>query len=143
MTQAEGPRPDQPVSEHSVPDPSMPDRSVPEQRGSEQQGSDQVVREAAPSASAEADTVLPSEERDKLQLRIQHTVGGFVDEPRSAVEEAASAVDVLAERITETLGRRRGKLRASWQDASGGAATEDLRLALCEYRRLAERLLSL
>ncbi|MFI6054924.1 hypothetical protein ACIBCO_33160 [Streptomyces violascens] len=116
---------------------------MPEQHGSEQHCSDQAVREAAPSAVAEADAVLPSEERDKLQLRIQHAVAGFVDEPRSAVEEAASAVDALAERIMETLGRRRGTLRASWQDASGGAATEDLRLALREYRRLAERLLSL
>ncbi|MFD7167245.1 hypothetical protein [Streptomyces violascens] len=114
-----------------------------ERRGSRQRGSEQAVREAAPSVSADADAVLPSEERDKLQLRIQHAVGGFVDEPRSAVEEAASAVDALAEQIMETLGRHRGTLRASWQDASGGTATEDLRLALREYRRLAERLLSL
>lgn len=165
MNQAEGPVPEQsvtgrptpdqsvpeqsvtgrPTPDQSVPDQSVPDHSVPD--GSRSMvgapASDPAPREAAPSASAEAGGVLPSEERDKLQLRIQHAVGGFVDEPRAAVEEAASAVDALTERVTEILGQRRGTLRASWQDASGGAATEDLRMVLREYRRLAERLLSL
>uniref|UniRef100_A0AAU2UXW2 Uncharacterized protein n=1 Tax=Streptomyces sp. NBC_00003 TaxID=2903608 RepID=A0AAU2UXW2_9ACTN len=165
MTQAEGPVPDRSVTGRPTPDQSVPEQSVtgqsmPEQSGPEQSVSDRsepdrnrsmtgapasgpAPREAAPSASVEAGGVLPSEERDKLQLRIQHAVGGFVDEPRAAVEEAASAVDALTERVIEILGQRRGTLRASWQDASGGAATEDLRMALREYRRLAERLLSL
>ncbi|MCX5384114.1 hypothetical protein [Streptomyces sp. NBC_00083] len=99
--------------------------------------------EALPGDGVPEETVLRPDERDKLQLRLQHAVGGFVDEPRAAVEEAASAVDDLAEHIIETLGHRRGTLRESWQDTSGTAATEDLRMALREYRRLAERLLSL
>ncbi|GAA2432916.1 hypothetical protein ACFPFX_28645 [Streptomyces mauvecolor] len=122
---------------------SMAARPAPGQAVPGRRGADRPVREAAPNVSAEADAVLPSEERDKLQLRVQHAVGGFVDEPRAAVEEAAAAVDALTERVVETLAQRRGTLRASWQDASGGAATEDLRLALRAYRRLAERLLSL
>ncbi|MGW1864467.1 hypothetical protein ACWCPS_02750 [Streptomyces mauvecolor] len=122
---------------------SMAARPAPGQPVPGRRGADRPVREAAPNVSAEADAVLPSEERDKLQLRVQHAVGGFVDEPRAAVEEAAAAVDALTERVVETLAQRRGTLRASWQDASGGAATEDLRLALRAYRRLAERLLSL
>lgn len=129
MNEAEDPGPEQ----------SVPDQPVPDQHGPE--GPDQPLRE--PSAAGEVDTLLPSDERDKAQLRIQHAVASFVDDPRSAVEEAASAVDALAERVMETLGQRRGTLRASWQDASGGAATEDQRMALRAYRRLAERLLSL
>ncbi|MER0444030.1 hypothetical protein ABR738_05530 [Streptomyces sp. Edi4] len=97
--------------------------------------------ESAPGAVTREDEVLRPGERDKLQHRLQQAVGAFVDEPRAAVEEAASAVDSLAEQIIEHLGERRGTLRAQWQDASGGAATEDLRMALREYRRLAERLL--
>ncbi|MEU3500842.1 hypothetical protein ABZ726_08750 [Streptomyces hundungensis] len=118
---SESAEPGRPLSDHAVPG-----------AGSEPGGS-----------AGGDDAVLPPQEREKLQLRLQHAVGGFVDEPRSAVEEAASTVDALTERVLETLEQRRGTLRASWQEASGDAATEDLRMALREYRRLAERLLSL
>ncbi|MFE9119944.1 hypothetical protein [Streptomyces sp. NPDC007172] len=132
---SERPGADQPLSERPASVPSAAEGRVPEQAG----------RRAGTEAggAVDDDTVLPPHEREKLQLRLQHAVGGFVDEPRSAVEEAASAVDALTERIIETLGERRGTLRATWQDASGGSATEDMRMALREYRRLAERLLSL
>ncbi|MFE9411093.1 hypothetical protein ACFYN0_20255 [Streptomyces sp. NPDC006704] len=110
-----------------------PGRTVPEQGASGYEG-------AYGAGAGEADVLRPGE-RDKLRHSLQQAVGTFVDEPRAAVEEAASAVDSLAEQIIESLGERRGALRAQWQDASGGAATEDLRMALREYRRLAERLL--
>ncbi|MFG2718934.1 hypothetical protein ACGFW5_11695 [Streptomyces sp. NPDC048416] len=124
---------------------SAPGQDVPAGSGPGQGVPQQDVRgaEAVPGAGTQDDAVLRPDERDKLQLRLQQAVGGFVDEPRAAVEEAASAVDSLTEQIVETLEQRRGALRASWQGASGGAATEDLRMALREYRRLAERLLSL
>ncbi|GHB60510.1 hypothetical protein GCM10010331_55260 [Streptomyces xanthochromogenes] len=131
----------QPVSERSLSGSGHP---VAEQPAAEGRVPEQAGRRAAAESGAVDDgAVLPPHEREKLELRLHHAVGGFVDEPRAAVEEAASAVDALTERIIETLGQRRGTLRASWQDASGGSATEDLRMALREYRRLAERLLSL
>ncbi|MFE4856483.1 hypothetical protein [Streptomyces sp. NPDC056670] len=147
--------PDQPLIDHSVTGKHLTgqpvsERPVSEERLTAQPPAEGRVPEQAgrrPGAESGAvghdDAVLPPHEREKLQLKLQHAVGGFVDEPRSAVEEAASAVDALTEQIIETLGQRRGALRASWQDASGGSATEDLRMALREYRRLAERLLSL
>ncbi|MEV6720054.1 hypothetical protein AB0M94_03915 [Streptomyces xanthochromogenes] len=129
----------QPVSERSLSGHPVAEQPAAEGRVPEQAGR----RTGAESGAVDDGVVLPPHEREKLQLRLHHAVGGFVDEPRAAVEEAASAVDALTERIIETLGQRRGTLRASWQDASGGSATEDLRMALREYRRLAERLLSL
>ncbi|MFJ2400228.1 hypothetical protein ACIOUE_02930 [Streptomyces xanthochromogenes] len=129
----------QPVSERSLSGHPVAEQPAAEGRVPEQAGR----RTGAESGAVDDGAVLPPHEREKLQLRLHHAVGGFVDEPRAAVEEAASAVDALTERIIETLGQRRGTLRASWQDASGGSATEDLRMALREYRRLAERLLSL
>ncbi|MEU9192892.1 hypothetical protein [Streptomyces hundungensis] len=139
-----------PHSEGVVPEPRASEQPVagPSASESSEPGrhlSDHAVPGAGsePGGSAGDDAVLPPQEREKLQLRLQHAVGGFVDEPRSAVEEAASTVDALTERVLETLEQRRGTLRASWQEASGDAATEDLRMALREYRRLAERLLSL
>ncbi|MCX5057452.1 MULTISPECIES: hypothetical protein [unclassified Streptomyces] len=94
--------------------------------------------------------LLPHEECDKLELRLRQAVSGFVDGPRDAVEEADHVVEEIAGRFTEALTRRRRTLRMSWQDGergekSGSPAThpdtEQLRLALRDYRELAERLL--
>lgn len=87
--------------------------------------------------------LLSSDERDKLQLRLQHAVNGFVDEPRPAVEAAGELLDDLALRIHQLVDERRGALRESWQDAGGKSGTEELRIALRSYRELAERLLRL
>jgi hypothetical protein len=89
--------------------------------------------------------LLAREECDRLEQRLRHAVAEFVDEPRHAVEEADRTLEEIAERFTEAVTRRRRTLRSSWQnaDAPGGAAddTEQLRLALRDYRELAELLL--
>ncbi|MEU6254103.1 hypothetical protein [Streptomyces sp. NPDC047043] len=91
--------------------------------------------------------LLPHDECDKLELRLRQAVSGFVDGPRDAVEEADHVVEEIAGRFTEALTRRRRTLRMSWQEGerTGEPAThpdtEQLRLALRDYRALAERLL--
>ncbi|MFV8189468.1 hypothetical protein [Streptomyces sp. AF1B] len=98
--------------------------------------------------------LLPHDECDKLELRLRNAVSGFVDGPRAAVEEADHVVEEIAARFTEALTHRRRSLRTSWQAGQGahdgkgtGAAeatqadTEQLRLALRDYRELAQRLL--
>ncbi|MHC3474388.1 hypothetical protein ACYF6T_37600 [Streptomyces sp. 7R007] len=103
----------------------------------------------AASAGAHGDgRLLPSEECDKFTLRLQHAVSGFVDAPRESVQEADHVLEELAGRFTEAITQRRRTLRMSWQDRDGGAEksatstdTEQLRLALRDYRELAERLL--
>ncbi|WP_128428126.1 hypothetical protein [Streptomyces cyaneus] len=99
--------------------------------------------------------LLAHDERDKLELQVQQAVSHFVDQPRTAVEEADHAVEEIIGRFTEAMTQRRRTLRMSWQatdGATGGAAggsadetadTEQLRLALRDYRELAERLLRL
>ncbi|MFF4268493.1 hypothetical protein [Streptomyces sp. NPDC001536] len=91
--------------------------------------------------------LLPHDESDKLQLQLQHAVAGFVDGPRNAVEEADHVMEELATRVTDALTQRRRTLRTSWQDGEdkhGNAGdTEQLRLALRDYRELADRLLHL
>ncbi|MGW3413609.1 hypothetical protein [Streptomyces sp. NPDC000888] len=84
--------------------------------------------------------LLPQDECDKFELRIRHAVGGFVDEPRDAVAEADQVLEELAARFTDAVSRRRTKLRTSWQEKTG-ADTEQLRLALRDYREVTERLL--
>ncbi|MFG2792689.1 hypothetical protein [Streptomyces sp. NPDC048419] len=89
--------------------------------------------------------LLPHDECDKLELRLHNAVSGFVDSPKQAVEEADQVVEEIAGRFTEALTRRRRTLRTSWQDGGADTATdsdtEQLRLALRDYRELADRLL--
>ncbi|MGX9890909.1 hypothetical protein [Streptomyces sp. NPDC002276] len=87
-------------------------------------------------------SLLPHDESDKFNLRLQHAVTGFVDEPRAAVEEAAHVLEDVAGRLAEAVTKRRDSLHSSWESAgSGDNDTEQLRLALRDYRELTERLL--
>ncbi|WP_406460194.1 hypothetical protein OH768_36435 [Streptomyces sp. NBC_01622] len=85
-------------------------------------------------------SLLPHDESDKFNLRLQHAVTGFVDEPRAAVEEAAHVLEEVADRLTQAVTRRRDTLNSSWE-SKGSDDTEQLRLALRDYRELTERLL--
>ncbi|MEU2773197.1 hypothetical protein ABZ646_09725 [Streptomyces sp. NPDC007162] len=102
-----------------------------------------VGRESAVGGSG--GQLMPNEECGQLEQRLRHAVAGFVDEPRAAVEEADRAVEELTARFTDAIDRRRRTLRGSWQSAGGDqpgtADTEQLRLALRDYRELADRLL--
>ncbi|RPF33129.1 hypothetical protein [Streptomyces sp. TLI_185] len=93
---------------------------------------------ATPTTTPTSGRLLPHDECDKLELRLRQAVSGFVDGPRNSVEEADHVVEEIAGQFTEALTRRRRTLRMSWQD---GEDTEQLRLALRDYRNLAERLL--
>ncbi|MFF7973488.1 hypothetical protein [Streptomyces sp. NPDC007905] len=92
--------------------------------------------------------LLPHEEAERWEALLRKTAAGFVDEPRAAVEEADRELEEIAARFSEAVTRRRRTLRMSWQDTEGGGPgretdTEQLRLALRDYRELAGRLLHL
>ncbi|MFJ3230058.1 hypothetical protein [Streptomyces sp. NPDC086787] len=88
--------------------------------------------------------LLPGDECDKLEQHLQNAVVGFVDRPRAAVEEADRVLEEIVARFTDELGRRRRTLRMTWQgdgEEAHGSDTEQLRLALRDYRELADQLL--
>ncbi|MEW2569076.1 hypothetical protein [Streptomyces sp. NPDC047070] len=86
--------------------------------------------------------LVPHDEGDKWSQQLQHAVAGFVDGPRGSVEEADRVLQEVAERFTEAVNQRRRALSTSWQSpADEKADTEQLRLALKDYRELTERLL--
>ncbi|UXY19546.1 hypothetical protein N8I84_13010 [Streptomyces cynarae] len=105
--------------------------------------------ESRPSAagSSREPRLLPRDECDKFELRLQHAVGRFVDRPKEAVEEADQVVQEVASRLAEAVSSRRRTLKASWQETGDTAHptgdTEQLRLALRDYRATAERLLNM
>ncbi|MFC4494536.1 hypothetical protein ACFPA8_10375 [Streptomyces ovatisporus] len=96
--------------------------------------------------------LLGLDERDRLTARLHHAVSGFVDGPRKAVEEADHVFEEAARHLTDALAQRRRALRQPWQEGGDGraadsaaadAGTEELRLALREYKAATERLLKL
>ncbi|MFJ6082322.1 hypothetical protein ACIQI8_13045 [Streptomyces sp. NPDC092369] len=95
--------------------------------------------------SSSSSPLLPKDETDKLAERLQHALSGFVDDPRTAVEEADHVVEEITGRYTDALTQRRRTLRRSWQEGDATSDdhsdTEQLRLALRDYREIAERLL--
>lgn len=100
---------------------------------------------SASAGSVRETPLLPHEETDTFSVRLQHAVGEFVDGPRDAVEEADHVLEELASRFTDAVTQRRRTLRMAWQSTGDGKAaemdTEQLRLALRDYRELTERLL--
>ena len=67
---------------------------------------------------------------------------GFVDEPRSAVEQADQLVAQLMQRLAQSFSEQRTNLEKQWE-ASKKISTEELRIALQRYRSFFERLLSI
>ncbi|HEU4354117.1 MAG TPA: hypothetical protein VFT27_00870 [Actinomycetota bacterium] len=65
----------------------------------------------------------------------------FVDEPRSAVEDADQLVTEVIEQLQASFTTERGRLEGQWQQGDE-VSTEDLRLALRRYRSFFDRLLA-
>lgn len=86
--------------------------------------------------------LMSGDSAEKLRSRWTTIQTGFVDEPRSAVEQADSLVAEVMKQIAETFATERSKLEAQWSQGEN-VSTEDLRLALQRYRSFFNRLLSL
>lgn len=65
----------------------------------------------------------------------------FVDEPRTAVEEADKMISAAIRQLQETFEHERANLQKQWSE-DGEASTEDLRLCLQQYRQVFDRLMS-
>jgi sarcosine oxidase delta subunit len=78
---------------------------------------------------------------DDLRRRWTDIQGGFVDEPRKAVEQADSLVADVMKRLAEGFTSERAGLEKQW-DRGDNVTTEDLRVALQKYRSFFDRLLA-
>jgi hypothetical protein len=67
---------------------------------------------------------------------------GFVDEPRRAVEEADKLVASAIQRLAQVFAAERTKLEGEFKRGDN-VSTEDLRVALQQYRSFFSRLLSI
>ncbi|MER7500312.1 hypothetical protein AB0L05_35445 [Nonomuraea pusilla] len=78
-----------------------------------------------------------------MQARWREVQSSFVDDPGEAVRRADGLVGEVVDAITNALSSRRSALRERWEGSGGARDTEQLRLALREYRTVLERLLDL
>ena len=104
--------------------------------------SDDVRSDASSDRNAsDATPLFPSDELQELRNRWSGVQTAFVDEPRSAVEQADGLVAAAMKRLAEVFAQERSKLEQQW-DRGDNVSTEDLRIALQRYRSFFQRLLS-
>jgi hypothetical protein len=102
----------------------------------ERVATDDLAKEAEPQAQ-----LLEADELQGVILRWKEIQAQFVDEPRSAVQDADALVADLMQRLARTFAAERAQLESRW--ASGeDVSTEDLRQGLRRYRSFFERLLA-
>jgi hypothetical protein len=85
--------------------------------------------------------LFPENELNELRARWDKVQIRFVDEPRSAVEQADGLVATVVKRIAEQFAAERAELEHQW-DRGDNVSTEDLRQALRRYHSFFDRLLA-
>jgi hypothetical protein len=83
--------------------------------------------------------LLNQEESEHFRIRWSEIQGRFVDEPRSAVQQADTLVSDVIDKITEMFANEHGSLEGQWKEGKD-VSTEDLRMALQHYRSFFKRL---
>jgi hypothetical protein len=93
-------------------------------------------------AAAEATPLFPEDQLRDLQSRWNNIQTGFVDEPRTAVQDADALVASTMQQLAEAFSRERTNLEQQW-GRGDSVSTEDLRVAFQRYRSFFRRMLSL
>ena len=78
-------------------------------------------------------SLLNREESEHFRTRWNEIQGKFVDEPRSAVEQADALVTEVIELITQMFANEHRSLEGQWNHGND-ISTEDLRMTLKRYR---------
>jgi hypothetical protein len=94
-----------------------------------------------PAETDKATPLFPENESTNFRNRWTEIQAAFVDEPRSAVEQADALVADVIKRLASSFADERSKLEGQW-GRGDNVSTEDLRVALQRYRAFFDRLLS-
>ena len=86
--------------------------------------------------------LFPSQQCKNLEREWQMIQANFVDSPRSSVEQADALVKKSIDTLASSFGEMRSSLEGTWE-RDGDVSTEELRLALQNYRSFFRRILSL
>ena len=105
-------------------------------------GVDASAREAVLGMSTgSVEALLNQEETELFRTRWNEIQGKFVDEPRSAVQQADALVSEVIEKITAMFANEHSSLEEQWKEGND-VSTEDLRQALQHYRSFFNRLVA-
>jgi len=96
--------------------------------------------DVAPPAPQDA-PLLDDREAGDFLARWSEVQGRFVDDPQGAVRDGDSLVAELMQALAARFSDHKGRLEEQWQRGSE-PETEELRLALQQYRSFFQRLLS-
>lgn len=112
-------------------------------RQSMDQRMDQQADEPVGGSTVQDDTVQAGTadgDREVIQRRWREIQATFVDDPRTAVQDADTLVHDAMDWITQLIEGRRHALSTAWSDDT--TSTEDLRVSLQQYRALLDRVAS-
>ena len=98
-----------------------------------------LTHEAVYSPTPELVTLLKSEDSEHFRAQWKEIQGKFVDDPRSAVQQADALVSEVVDQITRMFAGEHSSLESQWNQGSD-VSTEDLRKALQHYRSFFNRL---
>jgi hypothetical protein len=127
------------------------ERSIENERRMEDRNDDRISRNTTREEETRAprDTVrdelvslFDANEAEKFRTRWLAIQSKFVDDPSESVKEADDLVADVIQNVTKGFAKRRRVLEQQWT-GGGQTSTEDLRIALKQYRSFFERLLSL
>lgn len=99
------------------------------------------VNRAAPAPAANR-PLFPEDVANDFRSKWDRIQTGFVDEPRTAVQQADELVALAIKRLAESFASERNRLESQW-DRGDQVNTEDLRVALQTYRSFFQRLLAI
>lgn len=101
---------------------------------------DAIAREGVLGMSTGSVTsLLTLEETEHFRTLWNEIQGKFVDEPRSAVQQADALVSEVIDKIIAMFSKERSSLESQWKEGKD-VSTEDLRQALQHYRSFFKRL---
>lgn len=89
----------------------------------------------------ETGALLPQDCVTDFRSRWDRIQTGFVDDPRTAVQQADELVTETINRLSENFASARRQLEDQW-GSGDNVSTEDLRVALKKYRMFFEKLLT-
>ena len=87
-------------------------------------------------------TLLSRDFSEDMRSRWETIQAGFVDDPRTSVQEADELVAMAIKKLAESFADERAKLEQEWSKGND-VSTESLRQALRRYRAFFHRLLAI
>ena len=115
-----------------------------EQMRNEQIAEDKATQNQMPTDTRreELEPLFENEEAERFRTQWLNIQSKFVDDPRASVKQADDLVASIVKSVTMGFSDRRVRLEKQWNGGEN-ISTEDLRVALKQYRSFFERLLTL